>query len=135
MKEQVERSELLGDGIRLIDRWRKSMKKRMGLYGLTHNMQDVKAADTKHSQAIDLFNEYIKAKNKQFKGKKYTTEMAKATLEKAEALLVDALATYRSIDISDRRASVTLNSAIRGTERLLARIKKEKQYVDKFASG
>ncbi len=132
MKDQLNRSREMGDGIRLITKWRKRMTKSVGLYGITSQKDLLDEATENSNEAVDLFNEYVKAKNKQFKGKKWTLEKAKQNLENAKDNLLSGMGVYKSIEVEDKKATNFLNKAIRQSEKLLKDINKELTFLEKM---
>ncbi|MFK7810364.1 MAG: transglutaminase domain-containing protein [Saprospiraceae bacterium] len=132
MQHQVNRSLEMGEGVRLIERWRRRMTKDIGLYGITSQQDLLEEAAESSNSGVELFNEYIKAKNKQFKGKRWSIEKASRKLENSKEEIESALAIYKSIDVEDKRAVNALNRSIRQSDKLLKQIDKEFAFLEKI---
>jgi len=134
MQDQVTRSIEMGEGIRLIEEWRRRMTETIGLYGITSQQDLLDEAIENSNRAVDLYNEYIAAKNKQFKGKKWTFEHAKQNIEEALEEVQIAIGIYKSIDVEDKRANYSLENTIRDLEKLLNAINRELSFVAEIES-
>lgn len=132
MQDQLNRSKEMGDGIRLIARWRKRLTKNIGLYGLNSQPDLLEKAKEKSNSAVKSFNTYLKAKKKRFKGKKWTVEIAEQNLKKAKDDIQGVLEIYKSIDVDDKKGINFLNKAIRHSEKLLKSINKEFVFLEKL---
>jgi len=130
MLDQVSRSENLGDGISLIDKWRKRMTKNVSMFGIEDKINTVEEAQVDATEAVDLYNKFIDAKNKQFKGNKYALDIVKQNLDDAKVLIQSSLNTYKSTDIKGRQATSQLRSAVKQCEKLLAAIDKQILFVE-----
>ena len=134
MKDQVNRSKEMGEGIRMIGKWRKRMTKQIGLYGITSQQNILEEAQDNAQNAVNLFNEYANAKNKQFKGKKWTIEKAEKNLMASKEEIEGVIKTYQGIEVEDSKTKNALNKAIRFSEKLLKSIDKEVDFLTKFKS-
>lgn len=130
MQDQVKRSIEMGEGIRLIEKWRRRMTKNIGLYGITSQQDLLEDARESSTKAVELFNEYIKAKNKQFKGKKWAIENASQKLERAKEEIQATLKIYNSIEVEDQKAINALKKSIRHSDKLMNQINKELEFVE-----
>lgn len=134
MKDKVSRSLEMGNGIRLIDKWRRRTTKQVGLYGITSQQDLLEETFESSKRAVDLYNLYIKAKNKQFKGKKWTIEKGEQNLLESKEEVEVVIATYKEIEVEDRKATNVINKNIRMSEKLLRQINKELEFINKVKS-
>lgn len=132
MQEQVDRSQEMGEGSRLVEKWRKRLTKNIGIYGITNSKDLLADASNKTSEAVELFNDYVKAKNKQFKGNKYSIANSVQKLKSSDAAIQAALEIYKSIEVDDARAESSLNRAIRNSEKLVSQIEREKNFLKRI---
>ncbi len=132
MKEKVSRSEDLGDGIRLIAKWRKNTTKNANLYDLHSQPDLMDQTFKKFNNSVDLFNDYIKAKNKKFKGRKWTADYAKQNLKKAETQMTDVVTVFKSVNVEDKKANRSLGKGLRDADKLLKRIGEELEFLEKL---
>jgi len=131
MQAQVNRSKELGKGMRLVEQWRKRITKRMNLYGITSQQDLLEETYKKANKSVDLLNDFIKAKNKQFKGKRHNITTATSNLTTAQEQLNIVLDIYNSIEVEDKKAVNAINKAIRQSEKLLRQVDKEFAYLEK----
>lgn len=134
MQEQVARSTALGGGSRMVKDWQKRMSKNVGLYGYVSKQELLMEANDQSNNAVKLYNEYIAAKNNQFKGKKYTIDKAEEILTDSKVNLEAALEVYQSIDVDDKQALKMVNDAIKQSEKLLSYINNEFTFLEKSKS-
>ena len=132
MRKQVSRSEAMGEGIRLVGKWRRMKTKYVGLYGIISQQDALEEANESANNSVELFNAYIKAKNKQFKQRKYDITYARQKLEQAEAEVSSAYHTFQSLDIEDKKAIISINKAKRFCERMLKNINTELLWLDNY---
>jgi len=125
MQDHVNRSNEMGKGTRLIDKWRKSMTKNIGVYGIRSQQDLLDEANENASSAVDLYNKFVTANNKKFKGKKFAKDIATQNLEEAKEGALSAIAIYKSIEVETRKANGILIKAIKHSERLLGEINKQ----------
>ena len=132
MKEEVSRSKSLGKGIRLIESWRKNTTKNANLYDLHSQPELMDETFKKYNNSVDLFNDYIKAKNKNFKGRKWTPDYAKQNLKKAEGQISDAIATFKSVSVEDKKATRSIAKMLRDADKLLKAVGEELDFLEKM---
>ncbi len=131
MQDEVNRSQEMGDGIGLIKKWRRNMSKNISTYEIHSQPDLLEAAAAKANGAIDLYNDYVAAKNKNFRKKKWTTEYAKQHLGTAKEEMTIALDIYKSINVEDARTTKRLDKAIRQSEKFLRQVDRELSFLDK----
>ncbi len=131
MKDQLLRSERLGNGIWLIERWRNNMRSRIDHYDLTHQALSIDEVNIILTESTDTFNEYIKARNKQFRSKKWTGAYSKQAMLKIQEDLSSVLASLQNVEVADSQIDRSVEKVILQTERFLQRINEEIIYLDK----
>jgi hypothetical protein len=134
MKEELSRSKEMGDGIPLINKWRKDLTKRIGLYEIHTQPDLLEQAGEKAMHAVNLYNDYIAAKNKNFKGKKWTADYCNQTLESAKEQMTSALDTYKSIQVEDPKVTKQLSRGIKDAEKFIKQVDVELKFVEKMNS-
>ncbi len=122
MRDQLARSEKMGDGIGLIKKWRRHTEKNISTYGITSQKDLLDTATASANKAAGLYNEFVKASSKKFKGKKYAQHIAKQNLEVAKEEIVSALEIFESVDVEDRKAASYISKSIRSATGLLKSI-------------
>ncbi len=98
VKGQLERSEKSGEGIRLLKKWREYLGQYLQAEKMVSKKGDFDAANNDYNQAVTEFNQYIDAKNKRFKGEKYSQEKAKEKLMQAKSNVLSSIEGLNSID-------------------------------------
>ena len=136
-KEQLidllERSNYYGDELSLLNKWRKNLQNKLDLFDLITQPNRIPIAFNKCKSATDLFNNYVnKARNKNFKNKKWTVAYSKEALIEAQELLNSAIQTFDSMDIKDKKASRQLTSSKSQATKLLTKVKSEIKYLDRL---
>lgn len=130
MQDKVNRSTEMGAAVSLVERWRRKTTKNVGLYGI-HSQQDLLAeAQESGQRTVDLFNKYVTAKNKQFKGSKWSIPTAEGYLVEAKDEIESALNIYQGIDVEDKKAIRALGSTITRAKKLLATINTELRFLE-----
>ena len=130
MQDQVKRSMEMGDGIRLIDKWRRRMTKNIGIYGITSQQDQLDEANENSNKAVELFNEYAACRNKQFKGKKWTIDIARQYLEDAKLEVESAHEIFSGIVVDSRSATNSKNKALKQSEKLLVEINNQLRFIE-----
>lgn len=132
MKAQLERSELCGEGIRIAKKWQKTLKDNMEVKRVVGTADDYKDAERDYNEAVDLLNDYLKAKSKRFKGQRHSLSSAEKKLTLAEEKVRLSMDIVTGIQVDDKRLNSALRQALRHNERLLRQIEKEKRYIEKM---
>ena len=135
MQDQVKRSLEMGTGIIITENWRKRLVHNSELYGITSNRALLEKADGMAKNGFSLFNDYMSAKNKQFKGEKWSIESAKEKLNIAKTEFEAALEIYNSIEVENQNAINNLNKSKDNCNRLLTRITEELLFADKLLAN
>ena len=131
MESQLLRSQEMGDGINLLKRWRKNTKHNIENYGINSKVDDLNAANDRFSTGVKLFNGFITAQKKQFKGKKYSLAVTQANLEKARQEVEAAMEVYNSVEVEDRKRKKMVEDAIKHGSKLLSEIDRGLAFVAK----
>lgn len=129
LKEQLDRSRALGDGIRLIEKWRRVKTKNLSNYDINSQPELIAGLNEKGKASVDLFNDYIKAKNNRFKSKKWTIPYATKSLETSKQQLNEVIDGYKSLDVTNKKSISNINKSIRITEQLLKRVESELKFL------
>ena len=130
MQDQVDRSVALGEGIRLIAKWRKVKTNNISTYDIQSQPELIASLSKNSKASVNLFNEYITAKNKRFKSKKWTIPYAKDAMLSVKEQLNETIAGYQSLDVNDKKATTSINKSIRACEQLLKRVDGELEFLD-----
>ena len=134
MKEQVARSEEMGEGIRLVVDWRKYLTKQAKQYGVTSNIDLLNNANENGKKAVALFNDYMKAKSKKFKGSKWSIEKAEQKLLESKNEAEKVLEVFSGVEVEDTKMKNSINKSVRFSTKLLKSIDKEIEFIEKFKS-
>lgn len=134
IKEKLQRSELLGEGNRLVVQWRRSLTKSLGYYNNLGEEERINKSFDHHNAAVNFFNQYVTAKNKQFKGNKNTLEDAVEYLEDAQSELDVAIGIYDQLNLKSRRAVSAVNRARTQSKSLMEEVKSELIFVRELKS-
>ena len=132
MESQLLRSQKMESTLRLVDKWRSNLKKNIGQFGISNNLASIDTATKNSQKGVELFNEYVKAKNKQFKGNKYSLENASKLLQEAKSMTASSLVVYKSVEVEDKRAVNYISRSISSSERLLRKIESEIKFLNKL---
>ena len=132
MEGQVRRSMKSGEGIRIIREWRKNMTQNIGVFDISSNQGLLEQANGDSQKAVSLYNEFIKAKNNQFKGKKYSVDNAKENLEMAKAAAESAFSIFTNFEVTDKKANKSLSKAAKHCGNLLKDIDRQSAFLEKF---
>jgi len=130
MQDKSKRSEEMGSGIRLVTKWRKTLKKNINIHGVTSQPELINQMNDNLETVTKLFNEHIDARNKNFRGKKRTIEKSKEKLEKSKELLTLVIETFKGIEVEDKKVVRALNKTIKYSEKLLKRVNDELDFVN-----
>jgi hypothetical protein len=122
----------LDGGGRLINDWRKRMSKSIGVYRYVSNQELISEANDESNRAVKLYNDYVSAKNKQFKGKRWAVDKAVINLEESKGAIETSIGTYKSIDVEDKKAVKIMNTSIKQAEKLLSYINNEFTFLEKM---
>lgn len=132
MQTQLTRSQKMESGMKLIDSWQRNLSKNIAQFGMNNNLDALDTATINSNAAVALFNDYVKAKNKQFKGSRYSIDKAKVLLTEAKTKTEGSLNIYKSIEVEDKKAVNFLNRSIKSSESLLKRINSELKFLEKI---
>lgn len=131
MQAELARSEEMGEGVKAINRRRKYLAKRIGLFGVVNNKVDLQTTGANVTKSVELYNKYIAAKNKQFKGKRYERETAKQYLLTALPLLESAQVVLNGIDVDDTKARAQISKNKRVVSSLLEKTQRELKWLER----
>ncbi|WP_281616044.1 transglutaminase-like domain-containing protein [Flammeovirga sp. SubArs3] len=112
MEAEVARSEELGNTINLVKEWRKLTLRNMSIHGVTSNRELLEKGKEAGSNAIEGFNFYVEARNKHFKGKKWSAVNAKAKLVEAKDNIEIAYDIFNNIDVDEPELKMKINEYI-----------------------
>lgn len=132
MQTQLQRSETMGDGTRLLERWRKSLAKSTDLHDVRQKSGSLKETAEKCKESVELFNDYISAKNKGFRSKKWTAQYAESTLLQIKDQMTSAVAIFESVEVKDSKVKRSINQQISQCNKLLTRLDSELKYISKL---
>ncbi len=130
MQDELDRSIALGDGIRLISKWRKHRTNNLGNYDLNSQPELLNNLNQKNKAAVGLFNEYIAAKNKRFKSKKWTIPYAKKSMETVKQQLNEVIEGYESFDVNTKKGTNFIKKVVGSSKELLKRVDVELEFLD-----
>ena len=130
LEDRLSRSQAMGPGIRLLEKWRKTQTKNIDMFGMRGKPDLLRDTSIKDRESAKLFNEYIAAKNKRFKGKKWTMAYSKTTLMKVKEQTLAGIEVYKSIDVNNSKVNRALSQSIGQSERLLKRVDQELKFLD-----
>ena len=131
LEGQLKRSQQLGEGTSLLKRWRKRLSKSISLHGINSKVDQLNNANDEFNQGAKLFNKFITAQKKQFKGEKYTVQSAERNLQEAKKLVSSAHEVYNSVEVEDRRGKKSVKDAIAHSEKLLSEINRGLAFLAK----
>ena len=131
LEDELSRSELNGGNIQPILKRRKTLKRKIEFYGVSSNRDLIKSTVQNCRESSDLFGEYIReAKNKNFKGKKWTLEYSHSAMLEIQDQVTESIATFESIDVKDSKNKKSFKKYISQSKSLLEKIEKELVYLD-----
>ncbi len=143
-EDALNRSKTLGKGNALLEQWAQMihanvviMKKNEVIYAqnekVTARNEQINVLNkgvTLMKSVTDLFNQYIKVKNKQFKDKRWTESRLKNTMEKLQNQSKEALTIYNSIQTDDVQLRAMINERIKHASQTMKRINTEAQFIN-----
>lgn len=131
LQDQVDRSRALGEGIRLIEKWRRNLTKNIGHYGVKDQYQLLNEATENSKRAVELLNKYIDCRNQRFEGK-CSADVARQYLEDARFDAQSASEVYESAEVSGRTATSNLSKSKKHIRSLLDTIDEQLKYLATF---
>jgi hypothetical protein len=131
LMDQLARSKSMGKGISLVHKWQRHMDKNIGTYDLVNQRDRIKEIQDRSHEAVDLFNDYIKAKNMRFRGEKYSVGKARKLLEESKQISNEVIESYESFDVRDREAKSFIAKSKKNSTRLLKKIEMEVEFLDR----
>ncbi len=129
LKLKLERSMACGDGIRLVGKYQKYLSKKVEMTGLIGKEGDYMVAQDKYKKAVGLLNEFIKAKNKRFKGEKYSQAIASEKLNEAQEETEQCIEILKNTNVKQRKIAASINKSIKYSKQLLRQIEKEQEFL------
>ncbi len=129
-KAQLDRSLALGSGTGSMMRWRKKIVKRLKNHDINKKVDTLNEAGEKFNAATDLFNAFVIAQKKKFKGTNHSIERVQEKLIEAKTNANSALATFQSVSMKEPKRRRSLKDAISTTENLLFNIDRAMTYLD-----
>lgn len=134
MKDEVTRSVSLGDGIKLVDDWRVAMLKNISYYGINSKQDLIIEADEKAISTVKLLNEYIEARNRNFKGKKWNIDDAEQKLKVGEIQIESVIEIFGGIEVDDKKIKKAIQKSLDNSNEILEKIREELIYIEEFKS-
>ena len=125
LQNQLDRSLAMGDGIRLVDRWRKLHAKNIRAFALQDASMKYKEASSTYGEAVDYYNSFINAKRNRFRGDENSLEVAEKDLLKAKEYAQNVLDIYEEYPTEDKKMKSFVKKSVRQTEKLLSNIEKD----------
>ena len=129
LADKLKRSNEMGEGIRMVNEWRKNVSLNLDLSTVRENPNLLNDASDRCNAAGKTFNEYINAKNKRFKSKKWTIAYAKDQMNKIHKEVSQSLVDFKSVKVKDSKIKKQLNSVITQSNSLLKRIEMEQKWL------
>jgi len=117
-EEALARAERLGDGMRLVTKWKKRLSGNS-------TVNDLNNTSSQMSVAVDLYNEYIEAKNRNFADEVWSPAYAVEHLLDIKSIANDALEVFSTAKLKGREANSKIKSAKKNTKALLAEVERE----------
>ena len=130
LKGELSRSEEMGNGINLINKWRKRKTKNITNHNLNNQMDLFNENSEKLSNSVLLFNKYIDAKNNRFRGKKWTSEYAKQQLLQEKHQINTSIDTLNNLAVDNKKANNMIKRTIKRSEKLLRQIDSELNFLE-----
>lgn len=143
-EDALNRSKTLGKGNALLEQWAQMIKTNVAIKKKNEDVYAHNEKVTARNEQInilnkgvslmksvsELFNQYIKVKNKQFKDKHWTESRLKNTMEKLQKQSKEALSIYSSIQTDDVQLKAMVNERIKHSSQTLKRINSEAQFIN-----
>lgn len=130
LEDQLSRSLQIGSGISLVSRWRSTISKNIGQQGKKSQYNLLNETGNNLKKCVDLFNEYVDAKNDRFSDNKWSLDYTRQYLEEINSELSIILETFEDIDVKERKARRSRQDAIRTGKKMMKHIDKELNYLD-----
>ncbi|GEM_PF-1005912 len=131
LKDQLERSLALGKGTSSMMKWRARIENRLKNKDLNKKVDVLNIASEKCNKASKVFNKFVAAQKRKFKGPDHSLELVKKNLEQAELDVSDAIQTFNSIKIKDIKRRKMLKNSITSSKKLLSDIQRALAYIKK----
>lgn len=131
MESELQRSLAMGEGTSLLKRWRKELKENIARHGINSKVNELNAANDTFGQSVKLFNGFIEAQKKQFKGEKYSISNIKTNLEEAKIKAQSAMKVFQNVKLEDRKSKKSIDHAIKTTQNLLSQINRALAFIAK----
>lgn len=130
MEFQVERSKDCGVGMRLVRNWQNGIEGKLKYYDVLSQPDLINKTMEENVEAVGLYNEYVAAKNKRFKKKKWTYSYTKQTLMSVRSQMESSIEVYKNVNVDDMRLQSTINKSILHAEKLIKTVDKELEFVE-----
>ena len=130
LKAQLDRSLALGKGAGAMTRWRKNLAQRLKNKDLNKKVDTLNQAGDKFNAASNLFNDFVIAQKKKFKGSNHSIGNIREKLIKAKTNATSALATFESVSIKEPKRKRSLKDAVSTTKKLISNIDRALNYLD-----
>lgn len=128
IQEELDRSKEMGNGTKLVIKWRngriKTLKGSAKTDSFNQNTQEL-------NQAVATFNEYIAARKKRFKGSKWTLPYSKTQLEILKKKTEVILQNFRSTRAKGDKRKKIRKMNMDATRGLLKRTNAELRFLNK----
>lgn len=132
IRDELNRSKELGNGIKIINKWRKRITKNINHQDFSNQMYLFNNTSEKLTNSVNIFNKYIDAKNNRFKGRKWTVDYAKQQLLREKLQVNESIEIFDGLDVKDKKAKNMIKRTIKQTEGLLRQIDSELKYLEKL---
>jgi len=130
LKGQLSRSEALGDGNKIVRKWRANLTKRLTYDDYSKDLDGLNKMAQLNQEASKKFNQYFKAKSKKFSNKKWTVDYSYNTLLEIRSQLETSLEVYNNAELKDRKSIKTLVKAKKNCRKMLARVDDELSFLE-----
>lgn len=135
MRDELARSLQMGDGIRLVQEWRRYKEKDIGLFDIQSQPELMDKLVERSNKNIALLNDYNTAKRKRFSSKKWTPEYARNVLDNAKRDFTEIMETLEGMEIEDRRGRRYTDNMISQTVDILEKIDTELEFLNQLQSA
>lgn len=132
LKVKLERSANCGEGIGLINRWRKSAGKNLETQALKSEGGHYKMAEKEYKEAIVLVKKYIEANNNRFQGDGNDLATAKNNLLEAKQKVNNSIDMIQTVDVSQRKLKSSLRKNLEFSKDLLVQIDDMLERIEKM---
>jgi len=135
LRAQLDRSEKCGNGNSLVRKWRKSRNRKLEFQDLTNEGGGLQLAQQNYKEAVDLLNQCLKAKNKKFKGSKYSSEIAEQNIILAHEKTTSAITQMQNVSTKEKSLKTSLRKNIQSSKKMLKKINSELNFISTYNSN